>query len=225
MFQILKSDNGFRVINLTDGDLLAEAVKFIDKGKADGINLNYIKNWRRDLEPLRDSQTIKFLTVNDYPPSEQYDYSAIHSLSSLVHLSIYTTDKKEIDLSVFRFLKSVALTWRPKAKSLFECAQLEYLFLNRYTETDLSNLSKLKNLKFLRINLGSVVSLKGLLKISGLEVLMLMQVTKLEDIDDLLKLKRLKRIRIDNCKRVKNISAVKRMNVPKLEIRGTTPDE
>ena len=43
MFQVLKSDNGFRVINLTDGDLLSDAVRFIYKGKADGINLNYIK--------------------------------------------------------------------------------------------------------------------------------------------------------------------------------------
>ena len=223
MFQILKRDNGFRVINLTDGDLLSEAVKFIDKGKADGINLNYIKNRRKDLEPLRGSQAIKWLTVNDYPHSEQYDYSAIHTLSNLVNLSVYTTDKKEIDFSAFPFLKSTAIMWRPKAKSLFDCIQLKHLFLGSYTGKDLTELTQLKNLKYLRINLGSVVSLKGLREIGGLEELMLMQVSKLEDIEDLLELKYLKRLRMDNCKRVKNIGDIKRMNILKLEIVGTTP--
>jgi Leucine-rich repeat (LRR) protein len=155
----------------------------------------------------------------------QYDYSAIHSLQNLQHLSINTTDKKEIDFSVFPYLTSVALTWRPKAKSLFSCVQLQRLFLNRYTGQDLHEVSNLKNLKFLRVNLGSVTSLSGLNLIAGLEELMLMQTTKLEDIEDLLTLKHLKRLRIDNCKRVRNISAVKKMNVPKLEIVGTTPDD
>jgi len=224
MLDILHQSD-FRIVHLTDGELLNEAVKLIDKGKADGINLNYIRNWRTDLEPLRNSQTIKSLVVNDYPPSMQYDYSAVQTLTNLQHLSINTTDKKEIDFSVFPFLTSVALTWRPKAKSLFKCKQLQRLFLNRYTGQDLSEVSNLKNLKFLRVNLGSVTSLGGLKKISGLEELMLMQTTKLEDIEDLLTLKHLNRLRIDNCKRVKNISAVKKMNIPKLEIVGTTPDD
>lgn len=215
----------YRIVHLTDGELLREAIKLIDKGKADGINLNYIRNWRTDLEPLRNSQTIKCLAVNDYPPSMQYDYSAVQTLTNLQRLSINTTDKMEIDFSAFPVLTSVALTWRPKAKSLFSCVQLQRLFLNRYTGQDLSEVSNLKNLKFLRLNLGSVVSLKGLEEITGLEELMLMQATKLEDIENILALNHLKRLRIDNCKRVRNISLVKKMNIPNLEIVGTTPDE
>ncbi|SHF69230.1 leucine-rich repeat domain-containing protein [Flavisolibacter ginsengisoli] len=224
MLDILQQDD-YKIIHLTDGELLSEAVKLIDKGKADGINLNYIRNWRTDLEPLRNSKTIKCLAVNDYPPSMQYDYSAVQTLTNLQHLSINTTDKKEIDFSAFPFLTSVALTWRPKAKSLFSCVQLQRLFLYRYTGQDLTELSSLKNLKFLRVNLGLVISLRGLKEITTLEELMLMQTTKLEDIEDLLTLKHLKRLRIDNCKRVRNIRAVKRMNIPKLEIVGTTPDD
>ncbi|HYG40881.1 MAG TPA: hypothetical protein VD908_19790 [Cytophagales bacterium] len=224
MLDILKQGD-YRIVHLTDGELLSEAVKLIEKGKADGINLNYIKNWRTDLEPLRNSQTIKCLTVNDYPPSMNYDYSAVQTLTNLQHLSINTTDKKEIDFSAFPVLTSVALTWRPKAKSLFHCFQLQRLFLNRYNGQDLRELSQLKNLIFLRINLGSVVSLAGLEEIAGLEELMLMQVTKLEDIGAVITLKHLKRLRVDNCKRVKNISSVKAMNIPMLEIVGTTPTE
>ena len=224
MLDILKQGD-YRIVHLTDGELLSDAVKLIDKGKADGINLNYIKNWRTDLEPLRNSQTIKCLTVNDYPPSMHYDYSAVQTLTNLQHLSINTTDKKEIDFSVFPVLTSVALTWRPKAKSLFSCVQLQRLFLNRYSGQDLQEVSNLKNLKFLRVNLGSITSLSGLNEITGLEELMLMQTTKLEDIEDLLTMKHLKRLLVDNCKNVKNISAVKTMNIPKLEIVGTTPNE
>jgi len=223
MFDILKIGS-YKILHLTDGNLLPEAVAFVDKGKADGINLNYIRNWRTDLEPLRGSKTMKYLIVNDYPPSRQYDYSAIHLLHNLLHLSVNTSDKKEIDFSAFPNINSVTLRWRPKASSLFHCTQLQDLFLGNYTAKDLSQLSELINLKYLRINLGSVVSLKGLRHIVGLEELMLMQATKLEDIDDILELKHLKRLRIDNCKRVKNIGSIKKMNIPKLEIVGTTRD-
>lgn len=222
MFEILKID-GYKIIHLTDGELLPHAVTFINKGKADGINLNYIKNWRADLEPLRDLQTIKCLIVNDYPPSMDYDYSAIHSLKSLTHLSINTNDKKEINFSAFPHLNSVTITWRPKAKTLFKCFQLRELFLGRYTEKDLTEVAQLNQLKYLRVNTGSVMSLHGLSEISGLEELLLMQMTKLEDIDEILKLRNLKRLRIDNCKRVKNIDAIKMMKIPRLEIAGTTP--
>lgn len=119
----------YRIVHLTDGELLSEAVKLIDKGKADGINLNYIRNWRTDLEPLRNSKTIKCLTVNDYPPSMQYDYSAVQTLTNLQHLSINTTDKKEIDFSAFPNLTSVALTWRPKAKSFLAVFSFKDFFL------------------------------------------------------------------------------------------------
>ena len=224
MFDILKI-GGYKILHLTDGNLLEEAVAFVDKGKADGINLNYIRNWRTDLEPLRKSKIMKCLIVNDYPPSVQYDYSAIHSLHNLLHLSVNTSDKKEIDFSAFPKITSVTLKWRPKASSLFKCVQLKELFLGSYTDRDLTQLCNLKNLKYLRINLGSVVSLKGLRDIQGLEELMLMQATKLEDIDEIFELKHLKYLRIDNCKHVKHIHNLKRMNISKLEIRGTTPNE
>lgn len=224
MFNTLKI-GGFKILQLNDGNLLPEAVAYVDKGKAEGINLNYITNWRTDLEPLRTSKTMKCLIVNDYPPSMNYDYSAIHSLSSLIHLSVNTADKKEIDFAAFPRLTSVTLRWRPKASSLFRCIQLKDLFLGNYNEKDLSKLSELKNLKYLRINLGSVISLTGLRNISGLEELMLMQATKLEDIDEILELRHLKYLRVSNCKRIKNINAIKKMKIPKLEIVGTTPSD
>ena len=48
---------------------------------------------------------IKWLTVNDYPPSSKYDYTIIHKLEMIEHLSIYTNDKKEIEYSKFPNLK------------------------------------------------------------------------------------------------------------------------
>ena len=212
------------MIHVTDGSLLADAASFINQGKADGINLNYTKNWPSDLEPLRDLKTIKCIIVNDYAPSKPYDYSAVHSMRNLEHISIHTSDKKEITFSSWPNLNSVTLMWRHKAKSLFNCVNLKHLFLGRYTEKDLKDVSKLKHLRYLRINTGSVMTLEGLSEISELEELLLMQTTKLENIDDILKLKHLKRLRIDNCKRIQNIESIKKMGIPQLEIVGTTPN-
>ena len=223
MFQTQNRD-GYNIINLTDGNLLTEAATFINQGNADGINLNYIKNWPLDLEALRDLNTIKSIIVNDYPTSSEYDYSAIHSMGNLEHISINTTDRKEISFSSWPKLNSVALMWRPKAKTLFDCVNLQRLFIGQYTGKDLTEISKLKQLWYLRINTGSVTSLQGLSQIGELNELQLMQITKLKDIDDILKLTKLKRLRIDNCKQIQNIESIKKMHIHSLEIVGTTPN-
>ena len=61
-----------------------------------------------------------------------------------------------------------------------------------------------------------------LVRVMGKELL-LKQVTKLEDISEVLALSKLKRLTIDNCKKVKNIEAIKEMKIQRLEIGGTTP--
>jgi hypothetical protein len=166
---------------------------------------------------------MRFIAVNDYDHKMNYDYSAIHFLNSLEHLSVYATDTKEIDYSAFPLLKSTAIMWRPKAKSLFEKTKLKRLFLGKFKEPDLMPFNSLKELKYLRLNTGSLVSLKGIDAFNGLEELLLMQLTKLEDINPIQQLTKLKYLRIDNCSKVQNIETIKRLGVPKLEIAGTTP--
>jgi hypothetical protein len=133
------------VVHLTDGALLPAAIDMVENAKADGINLNFIRNFPPTIDRIKDCKRILFLAVNDYDHTRDYDYSSIHYLQSLTHLSIYTTDKKPIDYSAFPKLESTAIIWRPKAKSLFEKASLKRLFLGRYNGSDLTALFKLKN--------------------------------------------------------------------------------
>ncbi len=219
--EISKRDT-FNIIHLTDGHAINQAIKLIADNKADGINFNFTKNFPSDINELKSARQIKYVQINDY--SWDFDYSAINTLDKLEHLSIYTTDKKEINFSLFPYLKGIAIFWRPKADSLFNCLGLEHLFLGKYSDTDLSRLSKLTSLKYLRINTGSLRQLKGIENLKNIETLMLMQATKLEDLSGIESLTNLTRLRIDNCNNIQNMGLIKKLsNIKTLEIVGTTP--
>lgn len=219
--KILRQNN-YDIIHLTDGKLTLEAVKLINDRRADGINFNFIKNFPSDINEIKLAQGIKYIQINDY--SWSFDYSAINYLSKLEHLSVYTTDKKEIDFLNYPALKSTAIFWRPKAKSLFKCVNLERLFIGKYNETNLSKFENLVNLKYLRINTGSVKTLKGIEKLQNLETLWLIQATKLEDLNGIERLPKLNHLRIDNCRNINNMNIIPSLKgLTTLEIAGTTP--
>jgi hypothetical protein len=69
-----------------------------------------------DLEPLRGCKAIKYLQVNNYPSSINYDYLAIHSLDNLLHLMVDTTDKKEIDFSALARHKECRIAMEAKSR-------------------------------------------------------------------------------------------------------------
>lgn len=211
----------YNIIHLTDGNQIIDAVHLINDRKADGINFNFIKNFPADIHEIKQAPDIKYIQINDY--SWEYDHSAVNYLLNLEDLSIYTTDKKEIDFSHWPVLKNAAIFWRPKAKSLFQCVDLERLFIGKYTDNDLSKFESLENLKYLRVNAGSINSLNGIEKLQNLETLFLMQATKLEDLTGIEKLWHLKHLRIDNCRNIKNIDILASLKDAKIEILGTTP--
>lgn len=224
MFKIEKAINleNLNILHLWDGAGVSEAVKLINDGKANGINFNFTKNFPSNINEVKNALGLKYLQINDY--TWEFDYTAMNYLSSLECLYIYTTDKKEINYSNYPYLKKTALYWRPKAKSLFECKHLESLFIGKYTEHDLSSFEGLNNLKSLRINTGSVRSLKGIEKLQNLEKLWLAQPTKLENINGVEKLQNLKSLRIDNCKNIKDFEVLKDLKtIIDLKISGTTP--
>jgi hypothetical protein len=148
--EILHQDK-YKIIHLWDGSKLKDSVDLINKKKANGINLNFTRNFPSNLNQLEKVKDIKSIQINGAPGD--FDYSVINQLHTLENLSVYTTDKKEINFNLYPHLESCAIYWRPKAKSLFECANLKSLFIGKYTGADLSQFSRLKNLKYLRINM------------------------------------------------------------------------
>ena len=214
--------NNYNVINLIDGKLISDAIKLVNDGQADGINFNFIKNFPSNIDEIKFASNIRYIQINDY--AWDFDYSAVNHLSKLEHLSLYSTDRKEMNYLNFPILNSTALNWRPKAKSLFGCANLERLFIGRYSDVDLSRFEFLNNLKYLRINTGSIKTLKGIEKLNDIESLLLTQLTKLEDISGIETLTNLTLLRIDNCRNIKNIHILKNLKSSiRLEIVGTTP--
>jgi hypothetical protein len=216
--------NNYNIIILNDGKLIKEACEVINSGIADGINFLFTKNFPADINDIRLAPGLKHIQINDYSRDNKLDYDAIKYLTRLESITINTTDKKEINYLNFPLLRTATLTWRPKAKSIFQCVNLEVLSIGSYKEPDLSNLESLRNLLFLRVNLGSIKSVKGIESLQNLKTLWLTQTTKLEDLSGIEKLSNLQFLRIDNCRNIKNIRLVTPLKKTiRLEICGTTP--
>lgn len=221
--EILQQEN-YRIIHLTDGKLIKDAVKLINAGRADGVNVNFVWNYIHHLNEMKSAPSTKYISIRDYGPDFELDYSAIYSLSKLESLSIYTSDRQEINYQHFPILHSTALFWRPKAKSLYQCTSLETLFLGKYSEPDLTKLESLTNMTYLRINTGSVKRLQGIEKLQNLTTLLLTQATRLEDLTGIEQLPNLRYLTIDNCRNIKNIQLLNEMSqTVNIKIQGTTP--
>jgi hypothetical protein len=221
--EILKHGN-YRIIHLIDGELIYKALDLINTDKADGLNLNFIRNFPAEINVLRKASRIKCITINDSSSKRDFDYSIINYLSNLERLEIYTSDKKEINFQNFPKLKEVAINWRPAAKSIYQCSNIKSLFIGKYTEKDLSKFELLRNLSYLRVNTGSLNSLTGIEKFQNLSTLMLMQLINLTDISGIENLQKLDSLIILNCKKIKNINILNKSNqITKLQILGTTP--
>ena len=221
--EILKQGN-YKIIHLTDGKLIKDAVKIINEGRADGINVNFIENYLPDINEIKLAPAIKYISIRNYGPDFEFDYSAINALSKLEDLSVYTSDRKEINYLNFPVLTGTALFWRPKAKSLFQCTSLESLFLGKYSEPDLTKLEFLKNLTWLRINTGSIKRLNGIEKLQNLTTIFLMEATRLEDLTGIERLPNLRYLMIDCCRNIKNIQLLTEVSkMVNIKIAGTTP--
>jgi hypothetical protein len=80
--EILKQE-GYKIIHLTDGNLIIEAVKIINAGRADGVNFNFVENYLHHINEITSAPTTKYISIRDYGPDFELDYSAIYSLSKL----------------------------------------------------------------------------------------------------------------------------------------------
>ena len=219
--EILSRDS-YRVLHVIDGEDLEKAASLVRRGKADGFNLNFIRNMPADIDILAEAPKTKFITIHDY--GCDLDYAVINKLKELQSLNIFTNDNLEIDFQKYPSLKEAAIFWRKRAESLYECHNLEKLFLGKYREQDLQRLHKLQNLRYLRINTGSVRALAGIENLASLEELWLMQVSSLKSLEGIKKLNSLKYLHIDNCKNIADISLLSDLRERiKIHLVGTTP--
>ncbi len=193
----------YDVIHLTDGADLHKAIDLVNSGKANGINFNFIRNFLPSIENLYKCPSIKHLQIN-----HECDFSIINNLEGLESLSLLVKPKEAIDFNKLKNLKKVGIYWHNRYKSIFECENLEHLFLGKYKANDLVALKNLRNLTYLRLNTGTVCSLNGIESLSKLRQLYLMLATKLVSLEGVGKLSHLELLHIDTCKNISEYQGV-----------------
>ena len=150
------------------------------------------------------------------------DISVIETLHSLRDLNIGSRDNTSLDFLQFPELEKCGLNWRKNSETLFQCKQLKWLFIDKYSAKDtagFSNLAKLehldlassllddlqglgalKELKMLGLyNLRWIASLRGLETLINLEELYIESCRNLTSIEEICCLSQLKVLTFNNC--------------------------
>ncbi len=171
------------------------------------LELNYAKGW--DGDDLSFLETIKNLQALEIIDRKNKDLSPIHCLCELRRLAVNTYCKDEIDFLCFPELKSASLEWRPKAKSIFQCLTLEYIFINNYPGEDLEQFSNHINLHTLRLKSPKIKRIGEISTLIGLTYLELCNARKLESLVSVEVLRNLECLDIESSRKIQDIDSVK----------------
>lgn len=198
--------------------------------KPEELELNTSKGWSGDqINFLADFDWLKSIIIIDL---KIRDVGPIHALSNLLNLEVITYCKSGIHFSSFPSLQSCALEWRPKAQSIFDCATLRKLFLNRYSGkssepfgqllgledltilnspvSEIHNLGGLRHLQSLRLgNLRLLPSLEGLERLHNLKYLEVQSCRSIRSLEPLSNLENLEILNISNNKELDSLSPLK----------------
>jgi len=187
-----------------------EIVDYMLTHKIVELNVNYARGFvGRNLDFLQSLPFLEGLLLLVYNIT---DISAIHNLHSLRSLNIACRDKTPLDFSNFPVLEDCGLDWRSKSSSIFKCATLKNLYIEKYLGKDTELFRDLINLEELSLVAGSVADLSGLgrlYKLRELGLYRLQSLTSLQGIEDLHELVILN---IDTCRRLTSISEVQALS-------------
>jgi len=135
------------------------------------------------------------------------DVSPVHDLHKLKSLQISTYCKSEIDFRQFPHLEDVALEWRPKAKSLYECTSLKRIFINRWSGRSFEGFGRTQGLRKLSLK-GSRLERIGQVSFPHLEELEIALAVKLASLEGVETLRALKSLWINTCKKIDDLSPI-----------------
>jgi Leucine-rich repeat (LRR) protein len=183
-----------------------ELIEYFARNQVVELELNVAKGWRgQDLSFLAALPNLKSLDVLSLGIR---DISPIHCLHKLKWLGITTYCKTKIEFSAFPELESCGLVWRPGAKSLFQCATLKRLSINRYKGKDTDSFESLPDLASLSILNAPVRNLHGLRNLIKLEKLRLAGLRRLTSLAGIEGLKNLEELNINTCRAIGSIQEV-----------------
>lgn len=134
------------------------------------------------------------------------DITPLSFLSGLEYLGLQCEFNKTPDFSNFEKLRICKLVWRPAAKSVFGCLNLQLLNIVNYPFEDLSNLNEIVGITRLQITSKKLVSLAGIESLQSLKVLDLAECPNLEYLTGIEKCQQLQVVEIENCKKITEVS-------------------
>ena len=145
------------------------------------------------------------------------DISPLQCMTDLEYLGLQCDFNKAPDFSEFKKLRFCKLNWRPKAKTIFSCTNLESLNISSYPEDNLKPLENNVNLKSLQIISRKLTSLSGINALKNLNELILSDCSKLNSIDDIEKSENISVLYFNSCKKIDDISVLSKVhNIKKL---------
>jgi hypothetical protein len=187
----------------------------VDHFRSNGVvelELNQGKGWRgTDISFLLELPNLVAFDIFDFSIG---DISPIHSLHNLRQIGITTYCSTAIDFSAFPRLESCGLEWRRGAESLFDCATIIRLFVNRYKGKTVEPFSRLVKLEYLAILNAPVEDLSGLRSLVHLRALRLAGLRRLSSLRGIERLASLEELEIHTCRRIPSIEEVG--NLPRL---------
>lgn len=134
------------------------------------------------------------------------DITPLESISNLEYLGLQCEFTKAPDFSKLKKLKVLKLFWRPKAKTIFACDELNLLNIVNYPSENLKELNRMSLLRRLQLTSKKIKSLSGIEELSSLSILDLADCPKLEDLSGIDKCQQIEIVEIENCKRVYDIA-------------------
>lgn len=137
--------------------------------------------------------------------------SSISDIESLQQLSLTCMGKETLDFSRLSQLEEVYLYWWKGASSIFQCASLKDLYVDRCLLTDYDELGNLKRLKNLTVANSRICSLDMLRSLRQLIKLQLLNCRKVEDFSPIESLQELKWLTIEGCKNLSSLEFVEKL--------------
>jgi Leucine-rich repeat (LRR) protein len=181
-------------------------VDFLRANQVLDLELNDGRGWQGgDLSFLEGLTQLQSFKIIDFKISS---VEPVHFLRELRALEVMTYCKSEIRFSAFPRLEDCALEWRSKAASIFACATLRKLFVNRYNGKDVAPFAKLVNLESLAILNAPVENLHGLSSLKRLRSLRLGGLKRLTSLAGVEGLASLEELEIHTCCAIGSIKEV-----------------
>ena len=204
-YKLMKGEYGLRLSLMSSwSDKIERVIK--TKGVVE-LELNRAKGWNgNDLSFLENMRELQVLEIIDW---KNMDLSPVHCLSGLRRLAVDTYCNNEINFLCFPELKSASLEWRPKAKSIFQCLTLEYIFINNCPGEDLEQFSNHINLHTLRLKSPKIKRIGNISTLAGLTHLELCNARKLESLVGVEVLRTLECLDVESSRKIQDIDSVK----------------